>query len=106
MNLFSYLTIAACFASSSLKAQKLPDVQAGAVWANSPLKVDGKLVDAAEPFQAYNKNTKLFYTLSNDDKNLYLAVKSTDGGNNNKILMGGITFSVNASGKKKDKDFS
>ena len=60
MNLFSYLTVAACLASLSLSAQKLPDVQPGAVWANTPLKVDGKLIDAAESFLAYNKNTRLY----------------------------------------------
>jgi hypothetical protein len=54
--------------------------------------------------QAYNKATKLFYTISNDDKSLYLVIKSTDMQTSNKIAAGGITLAINTEGKKKDKD--
>lgn len=81
-------------------AQKLPETQDESVWALSPIKADGKL-DQTTTFKAYNKNTRLSYTLSNDDKNLYLVIQSADV---NKILMGGITFTLNTSGKKKEKD--
>jgi hypothetical protein len=71
----------------------------------SPIvKVDGNLKEWNNSFQAFNKQTKLFYTLSNDDQSLYLVVKSTDSQNNNKIAAGGITFTINTDGKKKDKD--
>src|SRR6201999_4616065 len=55
-------------------------------------------------FQAFNKSTKLFYTVSNNEKYLYLALTSTDGGNNTKIAAGGITFTINTAGKKREKD--
>jgi hypothetical protein len=64
--------------------------------------VDGKTI--VVDFMALNKTTQLNYTLSNDDKNLYLVIKSTDNINNNKIMMGGITLSVNPNGKKKEKE--
>ncbi|WP_207534239.1 hypothetical protein [Desertivirga arenae] len=101
MNLLK-LTVSAILASVALQAigQKLPETQQNALWAASPLKADGKL-DPATRFQAYNKNTRLSYSLSNDATNLYLVIQSTDV---NKILMGGITFTVNAAGKKKEKD--
>jgi hypothetical protein len=83
-------------------AQKIQNVQENGVWATIPLKVDGKNNEST--FQAYNKSTLLSYSMSNDDKNLYLVVKSDDNANNNKIMMGGITFTINADGKKKEKD--
>ncbi len=83
---------------------KLKDVQPASIWAPSPVKVDGKLSEWNNSFQAYNKATKLYYTLANDDKNIYLAIKSTDAPNNSKIIAGGITFTLNTDDKKKEKD--
>lgn len=73
------------------------------VWAEK-VKVDGNLTEWNDNFQAYNKATKLFYTISNDDKSLYLVIKSTDMQTSNKIAAGGITLAINTEGKKKDKD--
>jgi len=90
--------------SLSAYSQKLNTVQESSVWAPANIKVDAKLNEWDDTFQAYNKTTEVFYTLSNDDKNLYLALKSTDPLNNNKIVAGGINFTINKTGKKKDKD--
>jgi hypothetical protein len=95
------LLLLACLAVS---AQKLKDVQDANIWAPSPVKVDGALNEWNDTFQAYNKSTKLYYTVANDDKNIYLAIKSTDALNNNKITAGGITLTLNTDGKKKEKD--
>ena len=81
----------------------LKTVQATSVWAPVNVKIDGKLTEWEDNFQAYNKSTRLFYTLSNNDKYLYLAITSTDAGNNTKIAAGGITLTINTEGKKKDK---
>ena len=89
--------------SQAGNAQKLPGDQEQAQWAANPPKIDGKLSDT-ESLSAFNKNTLLFYNLSNDSKNLYLVLKSEDPLNTNKILMGGITVSFNAAAKKKEKD--
>lgn len=83
-------------------AQKTENVQDKSVWASSPIKVDGKITE--DVFQASNKSTLLSYTMSNDDKSLYLTIKSADNTNNNKIMMGGITLAINTDGKKKEKD--
>lgn len=85
-------------------AQKLPDVQPKGLLAPAGIKIDGKNNEWNNSFQALNKRTNIFYTVSNDENNLYLVVKSTDIGNNTKILAGGITFSVNPDGKKKEKE--
>ena len=95
-----------CLIASSLtiaQAQKLSDVQEVSVWA-SAVKVDGKHNEWENNFKATNKSTNLTYTLANDAKNLYLAIQSKDVTNNNKIMLGGISLTVNPSGKKSDKE--
>lgn len=82
----------------------LKDVQVTSIWAPADVKVDGNINEWEDHFQAYNKSTRLFYTMSNNDKYLFLAVTSTDASNNNKIVAGGITLTVNTAGKKKDKN--
>jgi hypothetical protein len=84
--------------------KKLKDVQATNLLAPEKVKVDGNLADWNDNFQAYNKSTKLYYTLSNDDKNIYLVIKSIDPANNTKIAAGGITFTINTDNKKKEQD--
>ena len=87
----------------SAKAQKLNDIQEGSVWA-PVVKVDGKLTEWENNFKANNKSTNLTYTIANDAKNLYLAIQSKDITNNNKIMIGGITLTINSDGKKSDKE--
>ena len=96
---FSILTIAL----TSAKAQKLSDIQEGSVWAPI-VKVDGKLNEWGNNLKANNKSTNLTYTIANDAKNLYLAIQSKDITNNNKIMVGGITLTINSAGKKSDKE--
>jgi len=96
------LTGAASFGQDN--PAKLKDVQAGSLWAPAGVKADGKLTEWNDSFQAYNKTTKLYYTISNDEKNIYLAIKSTDMMNNNKITAGGITIAINTEGKKKTEN--
>jgi len=86
------------------RAQKVSNVQQGSVWAPDSVKIDGKLTEWGNTLQAYNKSTLLWYTLANNDKNIYLVIKSTGQSNNNKILAGGISLTINTAGKKKDKD--
>lgn len=88
----------------TLMAQKTPNIQIGSVWAPTTIKIDGKLTEWGESLKAYNKNVQLWYTVANDDKNIYLAIKSTDLDNNNKILAGGISFTLNTEGKKRTKN--
>jgi hypothetical protein len=93
------------FAGLKIFAQShLKNVQATSVWAPANVKIDGKINEWEDNFQAYNKSTRLFYTLANNEKYLYLAITSTDAQNNTKIAAGGITLTINTAGKKKDKD--
>lgn len=94
------------FAGSALSvfSQKLPSVQENSLIAPANIRIDGKNKEWGTGFQALNKRTNLQYTICNDDKNLYLIIKSADVLNNRKILAGGITFSINTDGKKNEKE--
>lgn len=89
---------------TTVQAQKLKDIQEVSVSAPANIKVDGRNTEWNDTFQAENKRTGIFYTISNDDKNLYLVIKSTDVQKNTKILAGGITLAINTEGKKKEKE--
>jgi hypothetical protein len=92
------------FLGSAAMAQKLPDIQETSMMAPGKIRVDGKAGEWGDTFAAENKRTSLLYSLANDDKNLYLAIKATVSATINKIMAGGITFNVNAEGKKREKE--
>ncbi len=98
------LTLLLIFATIFTQAQKINNIQTISLLAPEKVKIDGKFNEWNDTFQAYNKTTKIWYTLSNDDKNLYLVVKSTDAINNTKILGGGVTITINTAGKKKEEN--
>lgn len=99
-----YLILILVFFVAHSFAQKLPDVQTSSVAAPSNIKIDGKALEWNETFAAENKRTEVYYTIANDDKNLYLLLKSSSSANAGKIIAGGITFTINTSGKKREKD--
>jgi len=98
---FSILFFGCSFLNAA--AQKLPNVQTASVRAPANIKIDGKTAEWNGKFQAYNHATDIFYTVSNDDSKLYLTVQAVDKLVINKIMSGGITFTIQRSGKKTDK---
>lgn len=90
--------------SSGIYAQKLPAVQQISMRVPGNPEISGKIAEWNSKFQAYNKSVDLFYTIANNDNNLYLTIRATDKNIIYKIINGGITFTVNTSGKKNDKD--
>ncbi|MBC7400329.1 MAG: hypothetical protein H7289_10315 [Mucilaginibacter sp.] len=102
--LTNLLLLAATSLFAQDPAKKLKDVQATNFLAPSPVKIDGKLNEWNDEFQAYNKSTHLYYTIANDEKNLYLVVKTSDMTTKAKIGAGGLTLAINTSGKKKEQD--
>jgi hypothetical protein len=83
---------------------KLPSLQKGSFRAPSGIHIDGSLADWKDSLRAYNKSTKVYYLLGNDDKYLYLAVRASDATTKAKIAAGGITLLINTAGKKKEQD--
>jgi len=84
-------------------AQKLPNVQQGGLYAPAKVAIDGKTDDWGNKFRAYNHATDIYYTIANSDARLYLIVQATDPAVINKIIGGGITFTIQPVGKKSDK---
>ncbi|MDB5155364.1 MAG: hypothetical protein JWR50_71 [Mucilaginibacter sp.] len=101
------LTCLLLLASSSLLAQETPkslkNVQTESILAAASVKIDGKLKEWPAGFQAYNKGTHLYYTMANDEQNLYLVIRTTDATTNAKITAGGITLAINTAGQKKEE---
>ena len=80
-------------------AQKPPKLQTTSLSAPVNLKIDGETKEWGK-LQAYNPINYIFYTISNDDKNLYLVAYFTDKLAIKKIFRGGLTFSVFSPQKK------
>jgi hypothetical protein len=101
---FSFVYVAILLTiTSSLQAQKLPNVQEASVYAPATIKIDAKINDWGN-LQAFNKANGLSYTIANDDKTLYFVVKTDDPNIANKIAAGGIDLTINTVGKKTNKD--
>lgn len=89
-----------CAAPFIASAQKLPNIQKTGVWLPETVKIDGKLNEWGNGLSANNKANHLQYTLANDDKYLYLAVKSADKAAVGKIMAGGIALKIKLPGQK------
>ena len=94
------LTLNAYFANG----QKLPKIQEKSIYAPQNIQVNGKSSEWNNTFQAYNKAVEIFYTISNDDKNIYLTVMAKQRDVVDKIIRGGLTFTINKETNKKDKN--
>jgi len=90
-----------CFTAN---AQKLPSTQQISVWVPDHIKIDGKATEWGAKFQAYNRANHLFYSIANDDKNLYLIVHSSDKLTIQKMVRWGVALTVSGSIKKNTKD--
>ena len=82
--------------------QKLPDIQNSSVSVPGNLRIDGNLVEWTNSFAAENKRTNVYYSLTHDSQHLYLALKSANDAAVAKIMLGGISLTINTMGKKKD----
>lgn len=94
---FSFIILA--FFCARSHAQRLPNKQSRSLLAPHSPSIDGNLAEWQNKFQAFNKSTELFYTLSNDDMNLYLVIRSGDPLIARKMLHG-ITFSLSTNVKQ------
>src|SRR5476651_245369 len=80
-------------------AQNLPKIQNVSLWAPVPVKIDGKVNEWGDRFMAYNNHIEAYYIIANDNDNLYLVVHSANAVITQKLTVGGVVFTVNASKK-------
>ncbi|MBE9664256.1 hypothetical protein [Mucilaginibacter myungsuensis] len=99
--LLSILAIVLSLFIKETSAQKLPDTQTAGLRAPANIKIDGKLGEWENKFGAYNKTIPLFYTIANDDNNLYIVLHSKNSLITSKILTGGVRLTFNS--LKRDK---
>ncbi|RKD91897.1 hypothetical protein [Mangrovibacterium diazotrophicum] len=72
------------------------------IWKEKPVAIDGHQDDWNEFLRYYDKSSKLFYELDNDDQNLYFAVSTRDESSQQKIMQKGLTLGIDL---KAGKDF-
>jgi hypothetical protein len=104
LTLFQILVIILSVASSSVDAQKLPNIQMTGFRAPANVKIDGKPTELDTTFRAHNAAADVLYTIANDDENLYLVVQAKDVNVINTIVGYGFEFAVQRSGRKDEKD--
>ena len=94
---FYFTLLTALFFSSSLMAQNVLEIPTSKV----VVKIDGKLTEFSDSLANYDKSTKLYYAFAHDQNNLYVFLKANKQLEESKIMAGGVSVSVNATGKKK-----
>jgi hypothetical protein len=67
---------------------------------STKINADGKLDDWSLPLKYGSDDGKYQYSITNDDKNIYIALSSFDPNSQRSILRGGIDFYFDISGKK------
>jgi len=81
-------------------AQNLPAVQKVSLRLPANLKIDGQATEWNNTYQSYNNSTSVYYTIANDDTRLYLIVHAKDAIIAKKILVGGVTLTINNSAER------
>jgi hypothetical protein len=104
LNLIITSFIVICLLIKTANAQTLPNIQTSGLRAPANIKIDGKITEWDGKLQAHNHATDVYYTIANDDDNLYLALQSSDQDALTKITNKGIVFNISTSGKKSDKN--
>lgn len=82
----------------------LSNVQKNSLQAPKDLKIDGYPNEWNNKFQAYNTSTGLFYTMCNNNRNLYLTIQIKDPLIITKVLSSGIQLTLNRMSKKDNHD--
>ena len=73
-----------------------------ASWQATQIKVDGNLNDWSLPLQYYDEDSKLNYSFSNDDTNLYIGIRAVDIQTQLKMIKGGMNVWIDLAGKKSE----
>ena len=93
----SYMAIA--IAAVVAAGCSAPKILARSDWQPQPITVDGSPDDWPQPLRYSNVDTKLAYSISNDNDKLYFCIMTTDRGIQTKIMFGGMQIRVDVPGK-------
>ncbi len=101
--LYSIVLLLSIFCFSAIAQNQPP--QTGKIQNIANIKIDGKPADWNPGLRMHNSSTDVDYYITNDDKNLYLMIQSKDGIINKKLFGGGVTLTLNSTGKFGGMDF-
>ncbi|MES2274375.1 MAG: hypothetical protein V4592_00015 [Bacteroidota bacterium] len=83
----------------NVSAQKLPSEQKDGLYAPAKMKIDGKATEWGDKFSAHNNAVGLFYSMANDDDNLYLIMRTDQYSAVKKAFYSGITLLIKSHDK-------
>ncbi len=69
-------------------------------WQSSPVVADGRATEWEIPLRYYSKGGKVGCSVSNDNNNLYVCIRSADQETRMKMIRAGMTVAIDISGKK------
>jgi len=96
----SILIIVLLYAISfKVAAQSLLNVQQTSQRTPARLKIDGKATEWNNQYLAYNTATSVFYTIANNNDEVYLVIHATEPRVIEKMIEGGISFTISAADK-------
>jgi len=72
-----------------------------AIWETSLILIDGNDDEWAKPLSFYNRDCGLWYSISNDTKNIYLDFSVSDQMKMRKMMTGGWTLALSSSEKNR-----
>ena len=87
--------VSACDAQNKSETNKLLPPPAN-------ITVDGDIKEWGDSLRYYNHEKQINYDLSNDQENLYMAIRIIDRSEQIRILRAGLTLSIDTRGKKKE----
>jgi len=98
-----FLCLSACCLTAYCQVQEV------SLRAPDNIKIDGKTLEwPNNKLKVFNNSNKIFYTVCNDDNNLYLTMRGTYFYGSAKMIGGGVTFTisrlVDKKARQKDKN--
>ncbi|WP_163706911.1 hypothetical protein [Mangrovibacterium lignilyticum] len=69
-------------------------------WKEKPVAIDGHQDDWRDFLRYFDKDSKMFYEIDNDNQNLYFAISTRDQSSQQKIMQKGLTFGIDMSAGK------
>jgi hypothetical protein len=98
------LFVLATGCSSSRPSEGSEKPQAKAIWQSQPLTIDGNNNDWVKPLPYVVHEENVNYSISNDGRNLYILLATSNRQEQQKIIQGGLSLWVNTKGDKSNGD--
>ncbi len=98
------LLLLAAGCSSSRQSERSEKSSPKAIWQSQPLTIDGSDRDWVKPLPYMVHEENVNYSISNDQRNLYILLSTQSRQEQQKIIQGGMSVWVNTKGDKSNGD--